>query len=90
MGDSVSCRAVATLVNYIVGVGGQNAMNTHTVAPDEDRGAFLDAVAGHRESLDPGEYPIVGRLASQLRVHDDREEFVAGIDIILTGLTAPR
>jgi len=81
--------AVSTLVNYIVGVGGQNAMNTHKVAGHENRDAFLDAVAGQWESLDPRDHPLVGRMASQLRDHDDREELLAGIEIILNGLTAP-
>ena len=79
--------AVSTLVSYVVGVGSQNAMNTHSVAAGMDRASFLDAVATTWESLDPAEHPFVGRVAGQLRAHDDRKEFLAGIDIILAGLT---
>lgn len=78
--------AVSTLVSYIIGVGSQNATNTQTVAGNSSRDDFLDAVAARWENLDPATHPFVRRVASQLRAHDDRQEFLAGIDIILNGL----
>jgi hypothetical protein len=87
--DASLFTAASKLVNYIVGVGGQNAVNTHKVATEEDCDAFFDAVASPWESLDHGEHPFVSRLASQLHVEDDREEFLAGIEIVLNGLIAP-
>jgi hypothetical protein len=33
-------------------------------------------------------YPFTRSVAAQLRAHDDREEFLAGIDLILAGITA--
>ncbi len=53
-----------------------------------DRTAFLDAVATRWEELDPDEYPFTRAVADQMRDHDDREQFLAGIDLILTGITA--
>ncbi|MCF7548617.1 TetR/AcrR family transcriptional regulator [Pseudonocardia sp. WMMC193] len=82
--------AVSTLVGYIVGVASQNATNTHAVAGHRDRDDFLDAVADRWESLDPTAHPFVRRVAGRLRDHDDREEFLAGIDIILNGLPRSR
>ncbi len=75
-----------TLVSYIVGVGNQNAMNTHVVAGHRSRDDLLDAVAGRWENLDPAEHPFVRRMAAHLRAHDDCQEFLASIDIILAGL----
>lgn len=80
--------AVSTLVSYIVGVGSQNAMNRQVAAGQNSRDEFLEAVAARWEGLDPAAYRFVGRVAGQLRVHDDRHEFLAGIDIILDGLLA--
>ncbi|AYG02755.1 TetR/AcrR family transcriptional regulator [Gryllotalpicola protaetiae] len=80
--------AVSTLVNYIVGVGSQNAVNTHILAAGADRETFLNTVADRWESFDLREGSLISRLAAQLRVHGDREEFLAGIDIILAGLEA--
>jgi len=36
--------------------------------------------------LDPAEYPFIHTVAGQLRDHDDREQFLAGIDLILKGI----
>jgi predicted Zn-dependent protease len=53
-----------------------------------DRSAFLAAVAARWTRLDPAEYPFVHRMAAQLAGHDDREQFLAGIDLILAGIGA--
>ena len=40
--------------------------------------------------LDPHEYPFTRSLAGQVRAHDDRVDFLAGIDLILRGIDSPR
>ena len=40
--------------------------------------------------LDPAEYPFVHQVATQLREHDDREQFLAGVDLILAGIGTVR
>jgi AcrR family transcriptional regulator len=82
--------AGSTLMHYILGAAGQNAANTasaRTRGPDGDRAQFLNAVAEAWEQLDPDDYPITRAVAAQTRVHDDREQFLAGIDLILAGIT---
>lgn len=86
--DDALFTAVSTLVNYILGVGSQNAMNTRGLAPGIDREKVLDQVADRWECHDPREGSLIGRLAARLRDHDDREEFLAGLDIILDGLAS--
>jgi AcrR family transcriptional regulator len=88
--DDLLFRAVSTLVSYIVGVGSQNAVNTRSHAGRDGRGDVLGAVADHWESQDPIEHRFLRRVTGQLRVHDDRVELLAGIDIILAGLVAAR
>jgi AcrR family transcriptional regulator len=79
--------AAGTLVNYVFGVAGQNAANTRVrAASDTDRPGFLDAVATRWLQLDPGKYPYVRKATTHLREHDDREQFLAGIDILLAGI----
>lgn len=53
---------------------------------DTDRTAFLGTVAARWAQLDPAEYPFVHQMASQLPRHDDREQYLAGIDLILAGI----
>ncbi|RYD19979.1 MAG: TetR family transcriptional regulator [Verrucomicrobiaceae bacterium] len=78
---------VSALLNYILGVAGQNAANSLLAKQvGADRSGFLDAVATAWSQLDEGGYPFVRGIAEQLRTHDDRVDFLAGIDIILRGI----
>ncbi|WP_445165714.1 TetR/AcrR family transcriptional regulator [Mycolicibacterium sp. Dal123E01] len=76
----------SALVNYILGVAGQNAANARLFPGEIDRSAFLTAVADTWTRHDVGDYPFVHQVAAQLRDHDDREQFLAGIDLILAGI----
>ncbi|SPF02365.1 TetR/AcrR family transcriptional regulator C-terminal domain-containing protein [Streptomyces sp. MA5143a] len=82
--------ATSALMHYILGAAGQNAANSassRALPPDVDRDQFLDTVSTAWEELDPDEYPFTRSLAPQLRGHDDREQFLAGITLILAGIT---
>ncbi|GAA1932528.1 TetR/AcrR family transcriptional regulator [Streptantibioticus ferralitis] len=80
--------ATSALVHYILGAVGQNAANTRVDGLHVDRGEFLDAVSTAWEELDPDDYPFTRAVVDQVREHDDREQFLAGIDFVLTGITA--
>jgi AcrR family transcriptional regulator len=77
----------SALLNYVLGLAGQYAAATRLLARDTDRSAFLATVAARWARLDPTEYPFVRQVAAQLPGHDDREQFLAGIDLILAGIT---
>jgi AcrR family transcriptional regulator len=82
---------VGALLNYILGVGGQNAANTQFARTrGVDRSDFLEAVATAWSQLDPDEYPFARSVAGQLRAHNDRVDFLAGIDLILSGIESSR
>jgi AcrR family transcriptional regulator len=79
--------SAGVLVNYILGVAGQNAANARALASSKmDRSAFLAHVAAQWAQLDPAKYPSVRKARTQLREHDDRQQFLAGIDLILAGI----
>jgi AcrR family transcriptional regulator len=79
--------SAGALMNYVLGVAGQNAANARVLTGSErDRSAALAAIAAHWAQLDPGKYPFVHKAATQLRDHDDREQFLAGVDIFLAGI----
>jgi len=82
--------AAGALVNYVLGVAGQNAANARLAGDHADRSAVLGDIAAHWAALDPDEYPFVHRAATQLRDHDDREQFLAGVDIFLAGIATLR
>jgi AcrR family transcriptional regulator len=82
---------VGALLNYILGVGGQNAANGQLArARGLDRSDFLDAVATAWSKLDPHKYSFTRSVAAQVRAHDDRTDFLTGIDLILRGIDSPR
>ncbi|WP_297627860.1 TetR/AcrR family transcriptional regulator [Nocardia sp.] len=81
--------SASALVNYILGLAGQYAAGARLLARDTDRSAFLAAVAA-RWAHDPEKYPFMNQMAIQLRDHDDREQFLAGIDLILAGIGTVR
>ncbi len=73
------------------GVGGQNAANGQFARTrDIDRTDFLEAVSTAWSQLDPDVYPFARSIAGQLPAHDDRMDFLAGIDLILRGIDSPR
>jgi AcrR family transcriptional regulator len=83
-------NCASALVNYILGLAGQYAAGARLLPRDTDRSAFLAGVAAQWAQLDPAEHPFMRQVATQLREHDDREQFLAGIDLILAGIGTVR
>jgi AcrR family transcriptional regulator len=78
-----------TLLGYILGLAAQHAAAARLVLPrGTSRTAFLAGVAERWARLDPAEYPFTHAMAAQLPGHDDREQFLAGVDLILAGIAA--
>ena len=89
--EAAQWATVSALLHYIVGVGGQNAANArHAQAHGLVRSDFLESVGGLWERLDPQDWPFVHAMAGQFAAHDDRADFLAGIDLLLGGIKASR
>jgi AcrR family transcriptional regulator len=82
--------AVTALLNYLLGLAGQHAAAARLVPRDTSRAEFLETVAQRWAQLDPERYPFVREVAAQLPGHDDREQFLAGINLILAGIATLR
>ena len=79
---------VFALMSYVLGVAGQNAANAQLARRSHGAGraAFLDTLATQWSQLDPVAFPFTRGVAAQFRVHDDRADFLAGVDLILAGI----
>lgn len=89
--DEERWATVSALLNYILGVGGRNAANGQFARTRGlDRSHFLEAVSTMWSQFDPDEFPFARSVAGQLRAHDDRVDFLAGIDLILSGIKSLR
>ncbi|WP_199734950.1 TetR/AcrR family transcriptional regulator [Cellulomonas sp. PhB143] len=78
--------AASALLSHLLGLAGQYAAGARLLPPDADRSDFLRDVAERWASLDPEEHPFVHRMAARLPRHDDRAQFLAGIDLFLAGV----
>lgn len=89
--DELLWRATSSLFSYIVGTAVQNAANAQIGrARGLDRQVFLDRLAAEWAQLDSEKFPFVRAMAGSFRLHDDRADFLAGIDLILDGMDAQR
>jgi AcrR family transcriptional regulator len=80
--------AATALLNYILGVAGQNANNARALPPGTNRREFLTRVSATWANLDAEEFPFARGIAGRLAGHDDRAQFRAGVDLILAGIKA--
>ena len=83
-------NCASALLNYILGLAGQYAAGARLITPGTDRTAFLASIAAQWAQLDEAKYPFLRQVAGQLPGHDDREQFLAGINLILAGIEAAR
>lgn len=80
--------ATTALLHYMIGSSGQNAANTISSAARLGRAVALDAAAARWSNLDPSIFPFTRSVAAQLRGHDDADDFIAGVDLIVRGISA--
>lgn len=79
----------SAFVHYILGVGGQNASNSKMARERGlERAHALTTVADAWQGLDPHVFPVATSMAQQLKTHDDREDFMAGMDLLIAGVVA--
>ena len=82
---------VFALMSYVLGVAGQNAANAQLARRAHGgagREVFIDALATAWSQLDPAAWPFTRGIAAQFRTHDDRADFLAGVDLILAGIAS--
>jgi hypothetical protein len=92
--EQAQFNTVSAILSFILGLAGQYAAGARLFPRHTDRApfrkAFLGTVAAKWLQLDPAEHPFVRQVAKVLPEHDDREQFLAGIDLILAGLESVR
>lgn len=81
-------HCVSAFAQYLLGTAAQTAAAARHKFRASDRSAVLNTIVGEWTQRDPAEYPFVHLLADQLRSHDEREAFLAGLDLIIAGAEA--
>ncbi|WP_433754654.1 hypothetical protein [Nocardia sp. CA-135398] len=83
--------ATTALLHYVLGAASQNAANherAQALGPEPDPSAYLKSVAQSWRGLSREEFPIIRALADRGLDHDNRLQFMDGIDLIVAGITA--
>ena len=83
-------NAATAVMSFILGLASQHASRARRFPRGADqtalREAALKAIAARWLTLEPSEHPFVRQVAEILPDHDDREQFLGGVDIIVRGL----
>lgn len=85
--DAGQWSTTQALMSYILGVGGQHAARSQLARQQNlQRTRALTEVAQRWAELDADDYPFTRSMAAQLPHHDDRADFMVGVDLILSGV----
>lgn len=81
-------HAVSAITGYVIGTAtdlGQEPPEA-VVQGSVTREAFLADAADQWRALDPDEFPFVHHIVDEFATHDDADQFLAGLDLLLAGL----
>lgn len=83
-----SFHAVSAVLGFVVGIAADLGQQPPPEVLDGSvsREEFLARFVEQWRALDPADYPFVHRIVDELATHDDREQFRAGLDLLLAGL----
>ena len=81
-------HCVSALAHYLLGSAAQTAAGARHRFRASDRSAVLATIVDGWTRCAPAQYPYVHRLANEVRTHDEREAFLAGLDLIIEGAKA--
>ena len=81
-------HCVSALAHYLLGSAAQTAAGARHQFRASDRSAVLATIVDGWTQRDPAQYPYVHQLADQVRTHDERDAFLAGLDLIIEGAKA--
>lgn len=84
-------HSATALLNYVLGVAAQMSRNAEAVAARDgaqSQREWLEARSREWEAMGADRYPFLAEAAADFRDHDDREQFIAGLDLLLAGIAA--
>ncbi|MCL1870281.1 MAG: TetR/AcrR family transcriptional regulator C-terminal domain-containing protein [Promicromonosporaceae bacterium] len=83
-----SFHAVSAIVGYVVGIAADLGQQPPQAVLDGDvdrEDVIAEAAAAWRD-LDPATFPFIHHVVDEFAVHDDADQFRAGLDLLLAGL----
>lgn len=82
-------NAAGTLWSFIIGSGADIVqLPAEKLIENKTQNEFLREYAEQWRALDVEAFPFLRTVAADFAEHDDREQFIAGLDIILRGIAS--
>ena len=81
-------HAISAVTGFVVGTAADLRQDPPPEVADGSvgRDAYIARFADDWRRLDPAEFPFVHEIVDEFAVHDDGEQFRAGLDLLLDGL----
>ena len=81
-------HATSAVVGFVIGTAADmgQELPEAVVSGDLSRDPYMARASQQWRSLDPQEYPFIHYIVDEFAVHQDVEQFRAGLDLILAGL----
>lgn len=81
-------HATSAVVGYVIGTAADLGQEppAAVVSGEVSREQYLASAAAQWRALDPVEYPFVHHILDEFDGHDDRDQFLGGLDLLLAGL----
>lgn len=81
-------HAVSAVVGFVIGTAADLGRQPPPEVADGtvDRDAYIGRFADDWRALDPGEFPFLHEIVDEFAVHDDAEQFRAGLELVLDGI----
>lgn len=81
-------HAVSAVLGHVVGIAADLGQQPpqEILDGEVDRDEYLGRFVAQWRALDPVEFPFLHEITDEFEGHDDAEQFVAGLDLLLAGL----
>ncbi|WP_020097922.1 TetR/AcrR family transcriptional regulator [Microbacterium sp. 11MF] len=81
-------HATSAIVGFVIGTAADmgQQLPPEVASGDVGRDEYLAGAVHQWRALDPEEYPFIHHIVDEFAGHDDRDQFRAGLDLLLDGL----
>ena len=83
-----SFHAVSAVLGFVAGTAADLGQEPppEVVDGSVSRQEFFEHAVAHWRALDPAEFPFMHFTIDEFAGHEDRDQFIAGLDLLLAGL----
>ncbi|WP_392543673.1 TetR/AcrR family transcriptional regulator [Oryzobacter telluris] len=81
-------HAASAVVGFVVGIAADRGQEppAAVLSGEVAREEYQAAAVAQWQALDPEQYPFLHHIVDEFAVHDDADQFRAGLDLLLAGL----